>query len=353
MEHPYHQRLVLENFTAFSHAEFEFGPGVNVIVGENGTGKTHVLKALYAASRSFPNVMIEDVGEYLKRVFLAEQESHLIRLGPKKEATGTLSGAYAGKAWKVKINQEWRNDPFSTTKSILWEGSAFSPLQYPHQDSIKDLDYEPVFLPALDMLGHTKAFLSTYERYRIDFDETHRNIVSQLLSPTARVLDAFQLGLLSSIEPILQGKLILEGERFYLRTAFGQIPAPLLGEGLRKIATLIRLIQVGLLRPGSALFWDEPEGGMNPKLIKAIVECVYSLSSVGVQIFIATHNYLLIRELEVQTQKSNRVKFFVLEPTPDGSIARSASSYLDFRPNAIEDAMVDLYDRSLDKAIGR
>ncbi len=36
-----------ENFTVFDHAEFTFSPGVNVLIGKNGTGKTHVLKALY------------------------------------------------------------------------------------------------------------------------------------------------------------------------------------------------------------------------------------------------------------------------------------------------------------------
>ena len=38
----------LRNFTAFSDAEFTFADGLNVIVGENGTEKTHVLKAAYS-----------------------------------------------------------------------------------------------------------------------------------------------------------------------------------------------------------------------------------------------------------------------------------------------------------------
>jgi predicted ATP-dependent endonuclease of OLD family len=41
--------LKLKNFTAFTEADFEFCEGLNVIIGENGTGKTHVLKAAYAA----------------------------------------------------------------------------------------------------------------------------------------------------------------------------------------------------------------------------------------------------------------------------------------------------------------
>ena len=56
-------RLHVQNFTVFADATFEFSPGLNVIVGTNGTGKSHVLKLAYAAQvvyagapREVPNV---------------------------------------------------------------------------------------------------------------------------------------------------------------------------------------------------------------------------------------------------------------------------------------------------------
>jgi predicted ATP-dependent endonuclease of OLD family len=39
-------RLELENFTCFAKAEMDFSSGINVFIGENGTGKTHILKAM-------------------------------------------------------------------------------------------------------------------------------------------------------------------------------------------------------------------------------------------------------------------------------------------------------------------
>ena len=39
--------LELRNFTVFADAQFTFGKHLNVIVGENGLGKTHILKAAY------------------------------------------------------------------------------------------------------------------------------------------------------------------------------------------------------------------------------------------------------------------------------------------------------------------
>jgi predicted ATPase len=45
-------RLEIENFTAFEHAVFDFSSGVNVLIGENGTGKSHVLKLIYCLSEA-------------------------------------------------------------------------------------------------------------------------------------------------------------------------------------------------------------------------------------------------------------------------------------------------------------
>lgn len=36
------KRLELDNFTAFPQAHLDFASGLNVIVGDNGTGKTHL-----------------------------------------------------------------------------------------------------------------------------------------------------------------------------------------------------------------------------------------------------------------------------------------------------------------------
>ncbi|HEX5655614.1 MAG TPA: AAA family ATPase, partial [Polyangiales bacterium] len=45
-------RLELRRFTAFEDAEFEFASGVNVLIGENGSGKSHVLKLVYCLNES-------------------------------------------------------------------------------------------------------------------------------------------------------------------------------------------------------------------------------------------------------------------------------------------------------------
>src|SRR5215469_15584758 len=41
--------LHLKSFTVFPDERFMFGKNLNVIIGENGSGKSHVLKAAYSA----------------------------------------------------------------------------------------------------------------------------------------------------------------------------------------------------------------------------------------------------------------------------------------------------------------
>jgi len=42
------QKVLIENLTVFEKFNMEFSAGINVFIGENGTGKTHLLKFMYA-----------------------------------------------------------------------------------------------------------------------------------------------------------------------------------------------------------------------------------------------------------------------------------------------------------------
>ena len=198
-------------------------------------------------------------------------------------------------------------------------------------------------------MGHTKGFVSTYDNFKIDFDLTHREIVSLLLSPELRVLPAEHREMVAKLEYVIGGSVVLEGERFYLNSEKGNLSMPSVAEGLRKIATLIRLIQCGWLRPGATLFWDEPEVNLNPILMDEVVGAILTLARSGVQVFLATHSYVILKELEVQSTSEDEVRFFALEPTESGTRVTSASTYLELRPNKIEQQYGDLYDRRIEK----
>ena len=45
--------IALENFMIFDSVDVEWSSGINVILGDNSTGKTTLLKALYALVKPY------------------------------------------------------------------------------------------------------------------------------------------------------------------------------------------------------------------------------------------------------------------------------------------------------------
>ena len=72
---------------------------------------------------------------------------------------------------------------------------------------------------------------------------------------------------------------IKDGEKCALMVMLSE---PLVAEGLRKLATIYRLVQSGVLLNSGFLFWDEPEANLNPASQKAIVQMVIELANAGV-----------------------------------------------------------------------
>ena len=60
--------IELKNFTVFNDLKLNFTKGINIFVGENGTGKTQLLKAIYADLKISKSRDIDDISRYFKCV---------------------------------------------------------------------------------------------------------------------------------------------------------------------------------------------------------------------------------------------------------------------------------------------
>jgi ABC-type branched-subunit amino acid transport system ATPase component len=325
--------LKLTNFTVFRDASFDFVPGVNLLVGANGTGKTHALKLLYAIHLAHYQAEAEGfVIPTLSRVFYAPGFEEYRSAGADPEAITNVVAKTEDDSWGFSIigagGSEWAFDGSKTQKGP-----------------------RPVYIPSVDMLAHTRRFTSTYDEYRIDFDQTYRDIVSLLLSPEKRVIDNLGIdiarltgGLATDVDEV--------DERFYVTTPSGRFAAPMISEGVRKLTTLVVLIRNGWLRPQTTLFWDEPEVSVNPSLMGELVQAILTLARAGVQVFIATHGYFLLKEFDLQAKQGD-VKYFALE-AKDGDVAVHPTASLDeLAPDKISEQFDSIYDRELTRATGR
>jgi predicted ATP-dependent endonuclease of OLD family len=301
--------LNFQNFTVFHEASFEFIPGINVFIGENGTGKTHLLKSIYVWTRSY-GYYIQDLK---KKVFQIDTEDNLKSFQTKEKTPPVC---------EISISPQVQE-------------------QYPR----------PVFIPAMDMLAHTRFFVSTFDEYNIDFDQTYRDIVALLESPEKRELNDFDINL-SDITNGFASEIEEENNRFYITTPQGRFAAPMMAEGIRKLATLVQLIKNGWIRPGSVLLWDEPEVNLNPILLSNLAKALLKLAEQGVQIFLATHSYVFLQELDLQAS-DGQVRYFALEQTDHGVVPHPSDSYDALKPNKISEAFDSIYDRMLTKSIRR
>jgi ABC-type arginine transport system ATPase subunit len=113
------------------------------------------------------------------------------------------------------------------------------------------------------------------------------------------------------------------------------------------------LIQNGTLLKGTVLFWDEPESNLNPRIIGQVVEILLELQRLGVQVFIATHDYVVLKEFDLRRAADDQIIIHSLYHEPDSRHIKSnsAESYLDVHPNMITETFANLYDRDVQRAL--
>jgi energy-coupling factor transporter ATP-binding protein EcfA2 len=326
------KRLHLRNFTVFADAEFEFGEGLNVLVGANGTGKTHVLKAGYAMRDMLTgflvqmrdNVLTQKGQEALLNNFYFDkflldvfqpipfQMSQLIRRNKQVEQAEieVVASSYYGQA----------------TTSFLFTDSSFhrQPVQWLPLKKDKYLSdpyfyLDPVLIPAKEILT-MGWLLSVNKRFDIPIDISYVNLLDLLSGPPLRQPEPAHI--VEKLAQLIGGKVEEEGGHFYLATENQpRLEMNLVAEGMRKFATLYKLLANGTLTPETTLFWDEPEANLNPALLKELAAILTDLAQAGFQIILATHSLFLMRELHILAQRKKKpVRYFGLYKSEEGDV---------------------------------
>ena len=343
--------LRLQNFTAFAELDLAFSPGVNILVGANGTGKTHVMKVCYAACEaSKPGA--PPFHEKLMNVFLpaGRLDRRLVNRNALLERKDSLPGAR-----QELTAAEVHRDALSIRASLRI--SRFRSYLPATKDKVVwiDLPIENVYIPVKEMLSNAPGFLSLYAERQIHFEEVYNDILLRAYRPFPRAeLDKNRQGILAAIENEIGGKIRQKDQEFYLSNSITRagslrdIEFTLLAEGIRKLGLLWLLISNGSLRKDSVLFWDEPETNLNPTLFGVVVDALLELQRQGVQVFIATHNYVVLKEFDLRMKKSDNVLFHSFHRTEEGEVAcNTTTDYLAIEPNLIAQAFGSLYEREI------
>ena len=153
--------VTLKNFTAFESAKLDLCPGLNVFIGANGTGKTHVMKLLYATLRALkergqPNQLAHRLGEKLVRVFRPDDLAigRLTRRSPGQRTASVSVRDDRGKAFDYSI--------FGRDSSLRFNRPPTLPV-VPSE----------IFIPSREALSIFEGFVAAYQARELSFDETY------------------------------------------------------------------------------------------------------------------------------------------------------------------------------------
>lgn len=334
------EKLSVVNFTAFENLRLDFHPGMNVLIGDNGTGKTHLMKLLYSlcsvttpSGKSGKKVMDKLVSVFLPS---GNQAQRLINRQPGRRSC-EIAAVRDGVELSVRFNSLWK-------ETGQEEITGLEPWLSRHIES--------VYIPVKEMLANAPGFTALYDRLELHFEEVYKDIVALASIPVPRgPTGAAKKQFLKILEKAIAGTVIQEpsGE-FFLRNKQGNLEFTLLSEGMRKLALLSLLIRNDVLSKGTVLFWDEPEANMNPAQTRMIVQIMKQLSEQGVQIFVATHDYMTAKEIDMTYAEEDSARFLSFYRNAEGAVEYATSPRFEGLAN---NRILDAFDEQFSRYVGQ
>lgn len=309
--------LTIKGFTLFQQARLEFAPGINVIIGSNGTGKSHLLKLAYTGCRWSQEMATRTAkqGRPDKATMQKELAGKMMRVF-RPDQLGRLTSRSQGRT-RAEIGLDFHATPKAGFKfSFATNSSSDVTFDKAPEDFIVG---KAIFFPTKEMLSMFPGFVSLYENVSIEIDETYADLCRALELPLLRGPRLRETNdLLAPIEALLGGSIRNENGRFYLvQKGSGKFEISLVAEGFRKLGAVAYLLGNGSLSNQSILFWDEPETNLNPAYMRRVAEMLTRIAANGTQVFIATHSLFILREISMRSPDVPTRFFALSEKTAD------------------------------------
>ncbi len=337
-------QLHLKNFTIFPEARLEFGRNLNMFIGENGAGKSHIMKLIYAIlSDSYKNSkkkpiqpptvdgLQSSLGQRLINIFRPANIGDLCRKTTDGSSPAMVGAKFDSPAMDVAFEislQNEKNEIYIKQLPEIWN------------------TLPPVFFPTQELMTIYPNFVENYDGIYSEFDETYRDACELLGRKRLKRMEKDEDGdnfqkLLAPFEDAMGGKARLDqAGRFYLDTKdLGRIEMHMVAEGYRKLAMVAQLISNGTITEKGFLFWDEPENNLNPKQLKAVAEAIIEISGMGMQVFIATHSLFFMKEIDILLRNNKyqelSFRFFGFSKIDNSTINVDQGSSFDDIPDIV------------------
>jgi len=285
----------LDNFGPLQKIRWSKLSNLNLIIGANSAGKTFLLKALYCTMRTIEGYQrgndqrsaADILADKLYWTFQTEKIGDLV-----------TKGADSPLSCKIKVDTRAFRYGFGkdTTKNIASLESHAAPRLS-----------NSIFLPPKEVLSLQHIILKSRDVDKdFGFDDTYYDLAQALrLLPTKGNNHSHFVKARTSLEKMLDGKVIFDTRtnRWQFKKQNQKFQIGSTAEGIKKIAILDTLLGNRYLTKDSVVFIDEPESALHPTAITKLIDIIVTLADSGIQFFIASHSYFVIKALYLAAQK--------------------------------------------------
>ncbi|WP_434708901.1 AAA family ATPase [Pseudomonas sp. R1-1] len=331
----------LDNFGPLRRIRWGKLSNLNLIIGANSSGKTFMLKALYCTMRTIEEYQrgneqrsaTEILTDKLYWTFQTDKIGDLVT----KSTQGPL-------VCKVKVDSREFRYSFGkdTSKSIASLENHVAPRAS-----------NSIFLPPKEVLSLQHIILKSRDLDKdFGFDDTYYDLAKALrLAPTKGKNHAHFAKARENLEEMFGGKVEFDSStnRWQFKKGNQKFQIGSTAEGIKKIAILDTLLGNRYLTKESMVFIDEPESALHPVAITKLVEIIVSLAESGIQFFIASHSYFVIKALYIAAQKHN-MSIPVLSSVDGEWISDDLLKGMPDNP--IVDESIRLYEEEVELALG-
>ena len=360
-----------KNFAKLKDTSLAFND-ITVLAGKPGTGKSYVMKMMYAIDEAFYRKTTDTlVDEFIERnkkhltsiasIFLSDEDETLTEAKQlvkennfinykklleediqKVDTLGdTLDDAINSiqRFNNLKLNSKMVLFLSNIIKSIFSDYNQISDdfilntknigmslvndnLEF-HFDKILSVNTSTVVFVETPLILEFKKFMTREEGKTPYHLESLLNILDTDYSFTDSEQDKFIKDFTKKSQEIIQGDIESSGDSFiFNKNDDKNYDIVNASSGIKSIGLLQYLVTNKALEKGSVLYWEEPEVHLHPEWQLRMIELFVELMNAGVKIVFSTHSPYMCDYLNAISQKQGfdeRVSFNLFEET-DGVV---------------------------------
>jgi AAA15 family ATPase/GTPase len=285
------------NFGPLTDLQWNNLGNINLILGPNSCGKTFLLKALYSAIRTLEDYKRGDDQRTASEIL---QEKLYWTFQSDKIGDIVTKGAESPLSFKMQMdNYDFCYSFGSSTVKQISELENHNPKR----------ESNSIFLPAKEVLSIHHIILKSREIDKVfGFDDTYLDLARAIRqSPKkGKNFDEFAKSR-QKLEEMIGGKIEFDEltGKWLFKKGNAKFTIGSTAEGIKKIAIVDTLLGNRYLDDKSVVFIDEPESALHPDAIDTLLEIVALLAERGIQFFMASHSYFVVKKLLLIAMEKN------------------------------------------------